>query len=469
MIKGKQKLYFLLNKIDDARVITPTGQFTTLHPADNLGNKYSKVDLLQLLTKLEKDEKVINILKVPDTGVYNFFDPHAGYTDREDGCFYIDILPAFDKYFLKIQHEPEYQEFTGKKPASKALKPSNGIIMTYEKKLDLIINAIVEAKKATRKEQSTTLYLNSTNGLDRLELDEIREILLQLQDENVLKLNPKTNRLLPIEQQPINPSYLFLDILEDFDSWYENYLMRQKTGLENIDYMNILKIYDVVLDINEQLQLANQTTVTIDLLPHLVRFSILFPTDSIGFRDKYCEFRWNSLKHLKQKGVIDDFKLNEGLHRWQSTITVSLKLSKFDDFYKEIRDEYVKRNKENYGNEKLQTTTTKIDKKVSEETVWSDDFRWEGNDFVFGEYGSIHLQSEDRKYLFKALTDKKGGWATINELKGNKDAGYVRSTIKQIEDRLPEKAKKHIKIVSTQDDDSVGKPNAGAYRIKVQK
>jgi hypothetical protein len=145
-------------------------------------------------------------------------------------------------------------------------------------------------------------------------LDEIRGILLQLQDEKILTLNQKTNRLLPLSQQPTNPSYLFLDILEDFDDWYENYLMQQKTGLENIDYINILKIYDVVLDINEQLQLANQTTVTIDLLPHLVRFSILFPTDSIGFRDKYCEIRWNSLKHLKQKGVIDGFKLNEGMH-----------------------------------------------------------------------------------------------------------------------------------------------------------
>ena len=150
-------------------------------------------------------------------------------------------------------------------------------------------------------------------------------------------------------------------------------------------------------------------------------------------------------------------------------MTVSLKLSKFNDFYEAIKDEYIKRNKENDGSEKPQNTPTKINREVSEEAVWSDDFRWEGNDFVFGEYGSIPLQSKDRKYLFKALTDKKGGWTTISELKGNKDAGYVRSTIKQIEDRLPEKAKEHIKIVSTQEDDSIEKPNAGAYRIKVQR
>ena len=99
---------------------------------------------------------------------------------------------------------------------------------------------------------------------------------------------------------------------------------------------------------------------------------------------------------------------------------------------------------------------------------WKNDFVWEGKKFVFGEYGSINFTSKDREHILRTLTDKKGGWATISELRGNKDAGYVRSTIKQIEDRLPNEARKHIKIVSTQEDDSIEKPNAGAYRIKVQ-
>lgn len=99
---------------------------------------------------------------------------------------------------------------------------------------------------------------------------------------------------------------------------------------------------------------------------------------------------------------------------------------------------------------------------------WSDEFIWDGKDFIFGKYGSISLISNNRKHIFKVLTGKKGGWATVNELKGNKDAGYVRSTIKQLEDRLPKEAKEHIKIVSTQDDDTIEKPNVGAYRIKIQ-
>ncbi len=139
----------------------------------------------------------------------------------------------------------------------------------------------------------------------------------------------------------------------------------------------------------------------------------------------------------------------------------------FDDFFKAIKNEFEKR-KKSLGNETKSETHTKVNETVKKEAVWPDDFRWEGKDFIFGKYGSISLVSSDRKHILKVLTDKKGGWATINELKGNKNAGYVRSTIKQIEDRLPEEAKGHIKIVSTQDDDSTEKPSQGAYRIKVQ-
>jgi len=468
MMNGKEKIYFLLDVINDARAITPAGQPLIIDPTNDLNRKYRDIELKQLFVKLEKDERVLKILQVPSwkKTIPDELDPDP-YDHADDGCWHIELLPAFDSYFLKIQQEPEIQEFTGNKPATSPTKTSGNVLMPYEEKLDLIVKAVVEARKATRKGQPTILYINATNGLDRLDREEIRNILLQLQDKTALKVNPKTNRLLPLSQQPANPNYFLLDILDGFDNWYENYLMGQKTDLENLDYINMLKIYDVVLDINEQIQLANKTTVTINLLPHLVRFSILFPTDSIGFRDKYCEARWDSLKYLREKGVIDDFKHNEGLHRWQTTVSVSLKLSKFDDFYKSIRNEYVKRNKANDKDEEPEIPT-KIDREASEGTVWPDDFGWEGKDFIFGQYGNINFTSEDRKHIFKNLTDKKGGWATISELKGNKDAGYVRSTIKQIEDRLPKKAKEHIKIISTQDDDSMEKPTTGAYRIKVQ-
>ena len=350
--------------------------------------------------------------------------------------------------------------------------------MTYEEILEKIVSRLKNERGLTRKLHKTRVTFDD-NSFTKVGIREVCKILLQLQDdEGAVKI---LDALQPIETVPteeiINPSdnddyegveEISIELGELFDDWYENYLMQQKTNLENLDYINMLRIYDVILDINEQIQLTNKTKVRIRLLPALLRFNILFPADSIGLRDKYCEARWDSLKYLREKGIIDEFKHNEGLHRWGTTVMVTLKLSKFDEFYQKIKKEYVKRNKSDEKEDKPKETATKIDLTVKEKIVWPDDFRWEGKDFIFGQYGNINFTSEDRRFIFKTLTDKKGNWATIKELKGDKDAGYVRSTIKQIEDRLPEKAKDHISIVSTQDDDISKKPNAGAYRIKVQ-
>jgi hypothetical protein len=371
MMSGKEKIYFLIDAIDDARTITPAGQPLIIDPTNDLNRNYRDIELAQLFLKLANDEKILKVLQAPswEKTELSEFDP---YDHADDGCWHIELLPAFSKYFAKIRLEPEYQEFTGYKPAVQT-KPTSNNLMTYEQKLDLIVKALIEARKATRKGQSTTLYLNTTNGLDNLDKEEIRNILLQLQDENTLKLNPKTNRLLPLSQQPTNAGYFLLDILDGFDDWYENYLMRQKTGLESIDYINMLRIYDVVLDINEQIQLTNKTTVSIHLLPSLVRFSALFPADTIGMRDKYCETRWDSLKYLKEKGFIDEFKHNSAFHRWDTVVTVTLKLSKFDEFYRKIRDEYVKRNKsDDKKEEKPKTESLKIDpKKVTAKVTYN--------------------------------------------------------------------------------------------------
>jgi len=337
--------------------------------------------------------------------------------------------------------------------------------MTYEEKLDIVVEAIREAKQFTRKDSLTKLYWGNGNGLSRVGLDATYDILLQLQDdEKVIKVDKKKTSQGSFDQtvdiQEGTKNYFLIDVLDEtFENWYEAYLLKKKTSVSNLDYINMLRIYDVVLDINEQIQLTHKTTVYFPLIPSVIRYRALFPADTIGLRDEYCQNRLNSLIYLKEKGAITDFSQNA--QNWDTTVTASFVLSKFDDFYKVMMAEYVKRNKK-------ENEPKEIELPLKDKEVWTDDFRWEGNNFVFGKYGSISLQSKNRKHLFKALTDKKGGWASISELKGDKTAGYVRSTIKQIEDRLPETARGHISIVSTQDDDTEGKPNAGAYRIKVQ-
>jgi uncharacterized protein (TIGR02391 family) len=118
MLTGKQKLYFLLDAIDDARVLTPAGHPLIIDPTNDLNRKYRDVELVQLFTKLEKDERILEILKVPsrikEIDAIENLDP---YDHADDGCWHIKLLPALDDYFLKIQQESEYQEYTGKTPA----------------------------------------------------------------------------------------------------------------------------------------------------------------------------------------------------------------------------------------------------------------------------------------------------------------------------------------------------------------
>lgn len=127
MMDGKEKLYFLLNGIDDVRAIAPTGQPLIIDPMNDLYGNYRGIELSQLFTKLEKDEQVLKVLKAPSRiKTIDFVEgiiPDEPIPENDDGRWHIELLPAFDNYFLKIQQETEYQEFSGKKPASSPTKP----------------------------------------------------------------------------------------------------------------------------------------------------------------------------------------------------------------------------------------------------------------------------------------------------------------------------------------------------------
>lgn len=235
--------------------------------------------------------------------------------------------------------------------------------MTYEEKFDIVVRAIKEAVKMTPSGYNTKLKITYENKLQDLDLDDISSILYKLNDQEIIKMISTANAkfLTGLDPWSEEQNYYALDVLDTFESWYENYLLEQKTSLQNLDYINLLRIYDVVLNINEQIQVANKTTVQFPLLPSLIRFQILFPADTIGFREEYCDNRLNSLKYLKDKGFIDEYTHNRD--GWDTTVTVSLRLSRFDDFYKTIRDEYVKQNKSDGKTEKSRTAPLKIDSK----------------------------------------------------------------------------------------------------------
>lgn len=340
--------------------------------------------------------------------------------------------------------------------------------MTYKEKLEKVINKLQEERELTRKGQVSRLTFDDSSTT-KVRIRDICKILLQLEDEGILKI---TGALQPLEtlspDQIINPSenndYEFVQEIiveyeEEFDKWYEKYLLKQKSDLQNLDFIVLLRIYDVVLDINEAIQLRNNTTVKIRLHPPQIRFPILFSGDTPSVKTVYSDNRWHSLEYLKEREIVETLEPSRAFDVSDIIVTVKVKLKKFNDFYQNIQAQYMQQKQ----------SEPRVMQPQIVEPDWPIDFRWEGKKYVFSMLGDITFTSKERKHIFKTLTDKKGGWATINELKGNKKPEYVRTTIKQISNRLPNEVKKYLSIIPTTDDDSKNKPNEGAYRIKIIK
>jgi len=112
--------------------------------------------------------------------------------------------------------------------------------------------------------------------------------------------------------------------------------------LEDLHAQNLLAIYDVVLDIEEERQLDPERLL-IPLMRNIIRFSQLMPADSIGMRDKYCEARWKAVKFLERIRVIHNVIPVEGDHRWKSYIELVPDPNEFPLFYAEVGAEYERR------------------------------------------------------------------------------------------------------------------------------
>ena len=236
--------------------------------------------------------------------------------------------------------------------------------MTYEEKLDITVEAIREARSFTRKDHLTKLYLGTGNGLTRIPLDMLYDILLQLQDdEKVIKvgtnLTSNGRETQKVEISSGRKNYFLVNILDTFDSWYEKYRSQQKAKPKNFDWINLLKMLDVCSDINEKLQIAKGTVVLIPSFPYPYngRFLDLFPFDTVGTRKNYQQYRWESAQYLLMQGIVLEVepKMNDVLD--YGNIQIKVDLLKFEDFYKIIRDEYEKRIKS-----KSTVTETKIEK-----------------------------------------------------------------------------------------------------------
>ena len=123
--------------------------------------------------------------------------------------------------------------------------------------------------------------------------------------------------------------------------------MQQKSKPENLDWLNLLKILDVCSDIDQQMQMTRNTTVTVPSFPYpyIGRFLELFPYDGVGTRKTYRQHRWEGAQYLLKEGIALEARYNNDDVLGYGNIVIRIDPVKFDDFYKTIKDKFTKRSK----------------------------------------------------------------------------------------------------------------------------
>lgn len=202
--------------------------------------------------------------------------------------------------------------------------------MTYEEKLDLILKAIIEAKKATIRGRSTKLHINEDNGLSRIGKEEVQDILQKIEaEEKILSLNDIVNRLLPLSQQP-KVGYLLLNILDTFEPWYTNYRIKQKGRLENLSEANFEAISSLLSQIEDQFQFGQSDKFVFSFISSTYEIEGYDGRDIDELTNGYLK----ALDYLKKIGILKDYSHTEMSLDAEITLNLSTFLETMDKIKK---------------------------------------------------------------------------------------------------------------------------------------
>lgn len=180
-LAGKEKIWFLVNRLSEEREVTNAGQPVSLHPMNDLNGLYLRNDLIQLVDKLEKD-KVVKLVNLPTDQTYNKYQ--------------FELLSGFDSYAKELRKDPKYLAWTGeepdsepetkKEPVSVTHARKNGV-MTGKEKVQAVIEAVNNAYQGLI--SGNIIILHSGNLEERgLQLHEQKQVLdILADDKKVIK------------------------------------------------------------------------------------------------------------------------------------------------------------------------------------------------------------------------------------------------------------------------------------------
>lgn len=180
--------------------------------------------------------------------------------------------------------------------------------MTYEEKLEIVVQAIKEAKQFSRKDCLSKLYFGLGNGLSRVGLDMAYDILLQLQDdEKIIKVPQNKSSLGTFDQtadiKSGSKNYFRIDILDTFDDWYTNFKLKQKSKIENLSETNFNNVYHVLTLLEDHLQLSQSGKFSFSFVNSVHEIEGYDSEDVDDLINGYTQ----TLEYLKKIGIVKDY------------------------------------------------------------------------------------------------------------------------------------------------------------------
>lgn len=179
--------------------------------------------------------------------------------------------------------------------------------MKYEEKLDLIVSEIVEARKRTRIGQPAKIFVAKQSELaKKLILQEVHDILLKLQDdEKIIEIKDLPRELKSVLEIKIddNQNYFLVTVSDNFDNWYSTYKIKQKSTIENLSKTNFDNVYFILLQIQDQFQLAQSEKFSFSLVTSIHEIQG-YESDDIDELTNGCI---NVLEYLKKIGVLKEY------------------------------------------------------------------------------------------------------------------------------------------------------------------
>jgi uncharacterized small protein (DUF1192 family) len=183
-LHGKEKIWFLINRLIDEREVTSAGQPVALHPANDLNKHYLPTDFIQLTSKIQKDHKAIKLLNTMPT-------------DQTNGKYLIELLPDFDNYVQELRKDPKYLDWVGEKPKQEPAQTpkisyaqssakKNGV-MTGKEKIQAVVEEINDAYQGLVTGNTVMVFSGNLDAKD-VRLREQKQVLdILANDKKVIK------------------------------------------------------------------------------------------------------------------------------------------------------------------------------------------------------------------------------------------------------------------------------------------